>query len=206
MKVYKGVTEAEHHRVLHEVSIDKAELLDFYKQFPRDTHLGWNEFKKKYNPNNPYRRTLTDDFKQVYAPAYEGKEFIEYPFIQRILNLFNFRNPLIVTDIQILAYEPGFAFVPHIDQEVNWSIMIPILPDDGGEPLIFHEGDDFRNPGPEIYRLYYSAEHPTLVTGKVIHSVEEMKAPRVILRIRSGDETYEELIAKINAGNFFKQP
>ena len=80
--------------------------------------------------------------------------------------------------------------------------MFPILPDDGGEPLTFHEGDDFRNPGSVIYKLYYDLDNPTLVNGKVIHSVETMKKERVYLRIRSGKETYKDIIEKINNNVF----
>jgi hypothetical protein len=68
---------------------------------------------------------------------------------------------------------------------------------------VYHEGTDSRNQGPEIYRVYYSTEHPTLTTGAVIHRVPKMKGPRVLLRIRSGDETFNDLIHKINQGTFF---
>lgn len=200
---YRGISEAEHHRVLHEIKIDRQALIDFYNMFPKETHLPWNEFKKKYNPNNPYRPMLNDKFKMVYAPAFEGKELIEYPIIQNLISKFNFRNPLIVTDVQILTYDPGFKFKTHIDAEVNWSMFIPLIPEDGGEPLVYHEGTDHHNPGPKIYTLFYSTEHPTLTTGAVIHRVPEMKGPRVLLRIRSGDETYQDLIDKINKGTFF---
>ena len=46
---YRGISEAEHHRVLHEIKIDRQALIDFYNMFPKETHLPWNEFKKKYN-------------------------------------------------------------------------------------------------------------------------------------------------------------
>ena len=200
---YRGISQAEHHRVLHEIKIDRQSFIDFYNMFPKETHLPWNEFKLKYNPNNPYRRNLTDKFKMVYAPAYEGKELIDYPIIQNLIDKFNFRNPLIVTDIQILTYDPGFRFKTHVDAEVNWSMFLPLIPEDGGEPLVYHEGENMKDPGPEIYRVHYSTEHLTLTTGAVIHRVPEMSGPRVLLRIRSGDETYQELIDKINKGTFF---
>ena len=202
LKTYRGTSEGEHHCVLEGVVWDRQELLDFYKQFDESCHLPWNEFKKKYNKDNPYRKTLTDKFRQVYAPNFEGKELIEYPVIQKFIKQFNFKVPLSVTDVQILAYEPGFAFVPHIDQEVELSIMLPILPEDGGEPLTFLEGDDFRNPGKEIYKVYYSTEHPTLVTGKTIHSVEEMKDHRVVLHFRTNGETYKDVMEKHKKGEF----
>ena len=68
------------HCVLEGVVWDRQELLDFYKQFDESCHLSWNEFKKKYNKNNPDRKTLTDKFRQVYAPNFEGKELIEYRY------------------------------------------------------------------------------------------------------------------------------
>ena len=202
LKVYKGTSRAEHHCVLEGVVWDRQELIDFYNKFDESCHLPWNEFKKKYNPNNPYRKTLTDKFRQIYSPNLEGKELIEYPVIQKLIKQFNFKVPLGVTDVQILAYEPGFEFVPHIDQEVEISIMIPIIPEDGGEPLTFLEGDDFRNPGKEIYKVYYSTEHPTLVTGKTIHSVEKMKDYRVVLRLRTNGETYEDVMKKHDNNEF----
>ena len=202
LKVYKGTSRAEHHCVLEGVVWDRQELIDFYNKFDESCHLPWNEFKKKYNPNNPYRKTLTDKFRQIYSPNLEGKELIEYPVIQKLIKQFNFKVPLGVTDVQILDYEPGFEFVPHIDQEVEISIMIPIIPEDGGEPLTFLEGDDFRNPGKEIYKVYYSTEHPTLVTGKTIHSVEKMKDYRVVLRLRTNGETYEDVMKKHDNNEF----
>ncbi len=202
LKVYKGNSRAEHHCVLEGVVWDRQELIDFYNKFDESCHLPWNEFKKKYNPNNPYRKTLTDKFRQIYSPNLEGKELIEYPVIQKLIKQFNFKVPLSVTDVQILAYEPGFEFVPHIDQEVEISIMIPIIPEDGGEPLTFLEGDDFRNPGKEIYKVYYSTEHPTLVTGKTIHSVEKMKDYRVVLRLRSNGETFKDVMEKHDNNQF----
>ena len=80
--------------------------------------------------------------------------------------------------------------------------MIPIIPEDGGEPLTFLEGDDFRNPGKEIYKVFYSTEHPTLVTGKTIHSVEKMKDYRVVLRLRTNGETYEDVMKKHDNNQF----
>ena len=200
---HRGISQGDHHRVLHEIKLDRQALIDFYHMFPKETHLPWNEFKLKYNPNNPYRPMLNDKFKMVYAPAYEGKELIDYPIIQELISKFNFRNPLIVTDVQILTYDAGFKFKTHIDAEVNWSMFIPLIPEDGGEPLVYHEGTDSRNQGPEIYRVYYSTEHPTLTTGAVIHRVPEMAGPRVLLRIRSGDETFNDIIHKIDQGTFF---
>ncbi len=202
LKVYKGNSRAEHHCVLEGVVWDRQELIDFYNKFDESCHLPWNEFKKKYNPNNPYRKTLTDKFRQIYSPNLEGKELIEYPVIQKLIKQFNFKVPLSVTDVQILAYEPGFEFVPHIDQEVEISIMFPIIPEDGGEPLTFLEGDDFRNPGKEIYKVYYSTEHPTLVTGKTIHSVEKMKDYRVVLRLRTNGETFKDVMEKHDNNQF----
>ncbi len=202
MRIYTGTSEAEHHKVLEGVVWDRQELREFYEQFDESCHLPWNEFKKKYNPNNPYRQTLTDKFRQVYAPNFEGKELIDYPIIQNLINQFNFDEPLGVTDVQILAYEPGFAFVPHQDAEVDISIMFPLIPEDGGEPLTFWEGDDWRNHGDMLYKVHYSTEHPTLVTGKAIHSVEEMKDYRVILRLRTAHTSYESAIKKCNEGNF----
>ena len=202
LKVYKGNSRAEHHCVLEGVVWDRQELIDFYNKFDESCHLPWNEFKKKYNPNHPYRKTLTDKFRQIYSPNLEGKELIEYPVIQKLIKQFNFKVPLSVTDVQILAYEPGFEFVPHIDQEVEISIMFPIIPEDGGEPLTFLEGDDFRNPGKEIYKVYYSTEHPTLVTGKTIHSVEKMKDYRVVLRLRTNGETFKDVMEKHDNNQF----
>ena len=200
---YRGISQAEHHRVLHEVKLDRQALIDFYDMFPKETHLPWNEYKKKYNPDNPYRPMLNDKFKMVYAPAYEGKELIEYDIIQELISKFNFRNPLIVTDVQILTYDAGFKFKTHIDAEVNWSMFFPLKPEGGGEPLIYHEGTDHRNPGPKKYILHYSTEHFTLTNGAYIHRVPETSGNRVLLRIRSGDETYEEIVDKINKGTFF---
>ena len=202
LRTYRGNSSAEHHHVLEGVVWDRQELIEFYKQFDESCHLPWNEFKKKYNPDNPYRKTLTDKFRQIYAPNLEGKELIEYPIIQKFIKQFNFDVPLGITDVQILAYEPGFVFPPHTDQEVQLSIMVPILPEDGGEPLKFIEGDDWRNPGKDIYQVYYSTEYPTLVAGKVIHSVDEMKGHRVVLRFRTDGETYENVIEKIKRGEF----
>ena len=48
---YRGISKAEHSRVLHEIKIDRQALIDFYNMFPRDTFI-WNEFKKN-TINNP---------------------------------------------------------------------------------------------------------------------------------------------------------
>jgi len=201
---YRDISQGEYHRVLHEIEIDRQALIDFYNMFPKETHLPWNEFKRKYKPDNKYTAMLTDEFKMVYAPEYEGKELIEYPIIQNLISKFKFNNPLKVTDVQILTYDKGFRFKKHIDREVNWSMFFPLLPEWGGEPLVYHEGTHRRDDdGLEIYRVYYSTKHMTLTDGKVMHRVPKMSEPRVLLRIRSGDETYDDLIHKINKGTFF---
>ena len=55
--------------------------------------------------------------------------------------------------------------------------------------------------GSETKNVSGTTTHNT--TGAVIHRVPEMSGPRVLLRIRTGDETYQELIDKINKGTFF---
>lgn len=202
MKIYKGISEGDHHKVITGVKWSRQSLAEFYLKFAENCLLPWNEFKKKYNPTNPYRKTLTDDFRQVYAPKLEGKELLEYKVIQDIVSQFNFAKPLGITDVQILSYRPGFSFVPHIDQEVSVNIMFPIFPTNGGEPLMFHQGGDFRNPGPILYKVYYDVENPTLTNGKIIHSVPKIANERVYLRLRTDGETYKDIIDKINSNVF----
>lgn len=198
----------KHHVVFDEITYDLNALTDLYLKM-RHCALEWNEWKTAIasEKNLPHKRQkLVDGFDgrllAVYAPAYEGKNMLDYPEIQEFISQFNFLKPLGNADISFQINEPGFEFRKHIDRNLDYTIMCPLLPRENFNNLIFWEGtEQERNiETPKIYELEYSFKHPIVFNGKVLHSVDPISTERVLLRIKITHESYEDMITRYKAG------
>ena len=196
-----------HHIVVKEINYDSESLIKLYEKM-KHCALEWNEYKTAVNGNSHKRQKLVDGFSgrllAVYSPMYEGKHMHEYSEIQKVLNKFNFLQPLGTDDISFQINEPGFKFKKHIDRQLEYTIMLPLLPKSNFNRLYFWHGDEKdRDKDLELdYALDYNMQHPTIFNGKVLHSVNEVQEERVILRIKVTHESYNDMLKRYNNGEF----
>ena len=168
---------------LNEITYDRDALAKFVSQFGNECINGSpkeganNEPTVGYNVIDPW---LGPDSKAVY----------EYPIIQNLLDKFTINIPQ--KNIQISYYPPGFLLPAHTDGEWNAHIMFPIMPEDGGAELIFHDvpiskhtrGGDYSKSADKIdYTIKYSTQHPTMFNTQIPHSAEIVTGdPRIYLK------------------------
>ena len=82
----------------------------------------------------------------------------------------------------------------HTDGEWNAHIMFPILPEDGGAELIFHDvpvsehirGGDYSKYEDNVdFTIKYSTQHPTIFNTQIPHSAAMViDEPRIYLKFR----------------------
>ena len=123
-----------HHIIFEEINYDIEALTELYIKM-RHCALEWNEWKTAIAADKNLthkRQKLVDGFDgrllAVYAPAFEGKEMIDYPQIQNFVNKFNFLKPLGKADISFQINEPGYEFRKHTDRNLDYTMMCPLLP------------------------------------------------------------------------------
>lgn len=197
----------QHHITFSEITYDRLGLLSLYNRM-KHCALEWNEYKTAIFGNSHVRQKLPDGFPgrllAVYSPAYEGKHMHEYTEIQEVLSKFNFLQDLGVDDISFQINEPGFQFRKHTDRKLDYTIMFPLHPVENFNTLTFWKGED-KDRNKELekeYDLEYSMNHPTVFNGKILHSVQECKVERVLLRIKITHESYEDMLVRYKEGTF----
>lgn len=197
----------KHHITFDEITYDRLGLYELYKKMEHCA-LEWNEYKTAIFGDNHVRQKLPDGFPgrllAVYSPMYEGKQMYEYLEIQKVLSNFNFLHPLGVDDISFQINEPGFQFRKHTDRKLDYTIMFPLFPVNDFNRLTFWKGTDKERDLDleKDYDLEYSINHPTVFNGKVLHSVDECKTKRVLLRIKVTHESYEDMLHRYKRGTF----
>ena len=205
--------EFNHHCIIDEISYNNQELIDLFNRIPKKCELPWNQYKnviKDANPNRVYssgrkfQRRGEGGLNGIYTPLWEGKHMTEYPEIKKITNRFNFIDPIIPEDVTFMTYNPGFTFANHTDRYLEYNIMFPLIPNDGGEPITFYKGKDKDRDDPlgVEYTYSYNTTHPTVFNGKTIHSVDTIKEYRVMLRIKVASEKDEDMIIRYKDGKF----
>jgi hypothetical protein len=211
MQVFK------HHVIFDEITYDRQRLVNFVNRFIDNTS-DFSEWSNQVAEPMGKRRFKTIPlFKCIDTEKIEGKGLLEYPEISELANLFSFDRPLNKRSVDILVYEPGYVFAPHVDFYMYAGIMFPIIPDDGGEPIDFYEKEGLdrqRATGyaKELkesditYSYKYSTIHPSMFNGLTIHGVRQVQQRRVFLRFKMVDDTFSSVIRKQELGKFIKTP
>tara|TARA_R110002074_G_scaffold125215_3_gene262221 strand:+ start:1428 stop:2084 length:657 start_codon:yes stop_codon:yes gene_type:complete len=209
---YKGISQSEFHFVISEVVSPIAELTELYESL-KEYSLPWNDYKQKYNPNKPNQPRGDGGLGAIYAPDKDGKDLIDYPVVQKIIKRFNFVNPnnterdfhnVDAIDVAFMTYKPGFVFQKHTDRDMQYNLMFPIYPLEDNAPIHFWDGrdEDRDSTKTKLATIHYSKQHPTLTNGKRIHSVDEIKQHRVMFRIKTTQETFDEVRVRYEQGKF----
>jgi len=203
--------KGKYHTVIDEYRYDRQELVDLYYNELEQlvvqyaVKMGWGPEK---------RQAWTPGINAV-DPTIAGKEYLtDFAPLKNIFDRFNIQD-FHPDDMDILVYDQEYEFPPHVDFKQNAVIMIPILPDDGGQPI-----DYYHIPGQELekytkyrdldkdkyldYTYHYSTEFPTLSNGMVIHGVDKLppEQTRVYLRIKILKEKYTDIVTKLEKGAF----
>lgn len=205
----------KYHCTIDEVTYNRLELVDFYNQHKHNL-MNFGDYMQFLSPTKrefPYISGMN----AVAVQKTEGKELLDYDVVKKCVDMFNFSPSIPTSDIDFLHYDPGFKFHPHTDHYMECAVMFPVLPEDAGEPISFysrpgwipernvsyHHKYDWTDDDIE-YNHYYSAIHPTLFNGMAIHGVPTITKERVYLRIKVLGETFDEVVAKLQAGTFVK--
>ena len=210
---YKGISESEFHFVIPEVKTPLKELTELYNKV-KDYSYTWNDYKKKYDPNKHHQPRGDGGLGAVYSPDLEGIEIKDYPVVKEFLRNFIFYQPdekdinnesgLEGNDVTFMTYEPGFVFKKHTDREMQYNLMMPILPLTNNEPIHYWVGEDKDRDitDKKVATVYYNFDHPTVCNGKALHSVDEIKEHRVIFRIKLAKESFESIRERYKRGTF----
>jgi hypothetical protein len=197
------------------ISYDMKELQSTYqtlKHYRRPTGLYLSGLSKNPQSENRLQSQIKLDSTHVLGDDHLGCDLTAYPAIKNIIDKFAiYIKPRL---IDINCFNPNFEFLPHTDQ-VNCTIMIPIIPDDGGAPINFYfkEGldptpaTDYRKiltDNDIIFKHKYSTVHPTLINQRQIHGVSKLDHERVYLRFKLEDYCYEELVDLDKTGKLIK--
>lgn len=168
--------------------------------------MGWKPHEK--------RQAFVPGINSV-DPKLAGKQYLtDWPLLREVWSKFNIKD-FHEDDMDILVYNQGYEFPPHIDFKQNCVIMMPILPETGATPLDYYtvpgltltKFTKYRDLDKEKYLDYtyhYSTKHPSLNNGWAIHGVGPCppEETRVFLRIKILKETYEDCIEKLKKGTF----
>jgi len=200
----------KHHCIIDEITYNKQALIDLFNSIPKKCELPWNQYKQAIKDEGGAQSYSKNQnrgdggLNGIFTPYWEGKQITDYPEVQDILKHFNFLNPLHVHDITFMTYTPGFTFRNHTDRFLEYNIMFPLIPSDGGEAITFYKGEDKdrNNPLGTEYTYKYDTNHPTVFNGKTIHSVDTIKEYRVMFRIKVPDEPYNSMIKRYENGEF----
>ena len=204
--------QEKYHTVIDEYSYDRQELVDLYYRELEPLVIQYGA-KMRWGPEK--RQAWTPGINAVDPTLKPGCEWLtDFPELDRIFKKFNIKD-FHPNDMDVLVYNQEYEFPPHVDFKQNCVIMLPILPDDGGQPIDYYHipGQDlekytkFRDLDKERYLEYtykYSTQHPTLSNGMVIHGVDKLPPDqtRVYLRIKILKETYADVVSKLEKGVF----
>ena len=170
---------------LDEITYDREALEKFVSQFGNECIHG----SPKIGPND----TPTVGFNTIQPECGPDKLYAgDYPIVQNLLDKFAIN--ISEYSIQISYYPPGFVLPAHTDGEWNAHIMFPIMPEDGGAELLFHDvpvsehirGGDYSKYEDKVdFTIKYSTQHPTIFNTQIPHSAAMViDEPRIYLKFR----------------------
>jgi hypothetical protein len=202
----------KHHVIFDEIFYDREELKDWYKSvehYKNDYGVVTNKISSENLSHNKKFRTGRFETLDTFEQA--GIHVIEYEPVKKLVQKFNFDNPLAKTDVDVMIYKPGFQFQPHIDFHMHCGIMFPIFPDLESEmaPIDFYKlppgaiweraknyDDCIEFERDFAYSYHYSTKHPSMFDGDTIHGVRNNNNHRVFLRFKILSMTFDEVIKK----------
>lgn len=206
----------DHHVIFDEINYDRQELKEWYKsveQYKNDyaTVTNRND-SSKLSHNKKFRYGL---FETLDTAEQVGIPVIEYEPVNKLVSKFNFDVALTKFDVDVLIYQPGYYFHPHIDYHMNCGIMFPILPDEDMAPIDFYRlppgatWERAKGYTPwikferdHIYSYHYNLQHPSMFNGETIHGVRNNDKVRVFLRFKCLSMTFQQVIDKTKSGAF----
>ena len=211
MQVFK------HHVIFDEITYDRHRLENFVNRFIHDPSNFAEWSNKTLDPAGDRKFKPNPLFNCIDTEKLEGKSLLEYPEIKELTDRFNFAKPLHNRSVDILIYEPGYVFHPHVDFYMYAGIMFPILPEDAGEPINFYEKEGLERKRATgyakelkdtdiVYSYKYSTVHPSMFNGTTIHGVKKVERRRIFFRIKMVDETFRSVIKKNELGKFINPP
>jgi len=200
--------EFSKHVIFDEITYDRLELVDFVKSFINKCCIvNYADWQKSTNGKQSYE--IPKGYNVVDTKLLNGKIPTDYPEIKKLVDLF--KIPIQENHVLISHYDVGFRLDPHTDHACQASIMFPILPEDAGAELVFHDVDGEYGPATAFdkyidsidYKVRYSTTHPTAFTTQVPHSVERVQEERIYLKFMLFDTTFEELKDLCRQGKLF---
>lgn len=198
-----------------EITYDRKKLEEFYNKFEK---LGCVQTFSDYNfwlKGGEYREfVIWNNMKALNVElATPETKLINQPEIKEILNQLNIE--LHDNDVDFVIYDPGFIFNPHIDHYMQCGIMLPVLPVENYSPIEFYElpgyncvprrhyAEEVAQHGYTAYTHYYSHLHPTMFNGTKLHGVPMTDVPRMYLRIKIVNESFESIRERARTKNLF---
>ena len=199
--------EFSKHVIFDEIEYDRNELEAFVKQFDDCVvnHADWQ--KRIHGGKQSYG--VPKGYNVVDTTLLEGKIPTEYPEVRNLLD--KFKIAIDEKHVVLSHYDVGFKLRPHTDHACQASVMFPILPEDAGAELIFHDVEppyekafDYKDYWDKIdYVVQYQTKHPTAFTTQVPHSVAEVKESRIYLKFMIFNHTFGELKDLCKKGELF---
>lgn len=202
---------------IHGVNYDILELQTLYQELkhlrrPTGLYLGGAPTTVKLAAANRLQSQIKLDSIHVLGNDHTSCDLTTYSLIKNIIEKFTIDIKPRLVDIN--CFSPNFEFMPHTDQ-VKCTIMIPIVPQDGGAPINFYHREgvvpepatDYRKILTDkdiIFRHNYSVVHPTIINQRQIHGVSKLDHERVYLRFKLEDYYYEELVELDKKGMLIK--
>ena len=198
--------EFSKHVIFDEIEYDRKELEMFLKKFEGCivNHADW-----QHRVNGVQVYGVPKGYNVVDTTLLEGKIPTEYSEVRNLLD--KFKINIDEKHVVLSHYDIGFKLRPHTDHACQASVMFPILPEDAGAELIFHDVDppykkafDYKDYWDKIdYKVQYQTKHPTAFTTQVPHSVAEVKEPRTYLKFMIFEHTFDELKDLCKNGELF---
>jgi hypothetical protein len=199
---------------IHDLWYDRNILLEIFNQakdHARVKGLKWRDKPVIPTPANEALSVVIQygDYMMV-DPKRNGLSYnlLEHEYIKKLVDKLNFEHPITPRNVDIIWYRPGFEFEPHTDHYAASTMMWPIFPEDGGQPIDFYykenleikkgEANEFKNIVTDddiIYTHHYSTTHPTIFNSHWIHGVRLVDRERAFLRLRL-NENFESIVNK----------
>ena len=205
----------KHHIIFDEITYDREALKDWYnsvKHLRNDYAVVMN---RQREINRPANLSHNKKFKEGEFDTIDttDKKMLEYDIVRNLAERFNFDVPLKSYNVDVLIFDPGFKFRPHVDFHMHCGIMFPILPDTNVAPIDFYhmppgatweraKGYEVKFERDHDYSYSYSLTHPSMFNGDIIHGVRNTNQERVFLRIKCLSMTFDQVVEKLKSGNF----
>ena len=201
---------------------DRLKLLEVFnhaKGFARLKGLKWRTYSKSILSLDKAKclviqhgdNMMLDDTKKDLS-----YDFLQHDYIKSMVAQLNLSHEISPGNLDIIWYRPGFVFEPHVDHYAYSTMMWPIFPEDGGQPIDFYykEGLEYEKgksygfqeiltDNDIVHTHYYNSTYPAVFNSHWIHGVRLVKEERVFLRLRI-NESFESLVEKYKNGTLVK--